>query len=270
MKKLDWRKDSDYDYIHKLSPQEVAWEFLRRSTAYKECYLEYKNKSTQNNKIDKGKKSFLITDPEEQQRILDEEDNGGYRGNLSVRYARPWHLYRMIDPDMDYPADECGSPRNLFFKTSFPEYITEEEQFDKFLCEYYLYSCVDGEYIVDGVFNTVNTNVGIVAFDLRSPLGPQIKKIKEKFKPRIEELKTSKLTKKPKIQANLWKQHLRVLDAHAVGVSTKEIVYGVNRFSEFAWEKEGRTAGAQGYALLKSAQKMADSGYKSILTKSIT
>jgi hypothetical protein len=34
----DWKKESDYDYIQKLSKKRLAWEFLRRSEDYQKSY----------------------------------------------------------------------------------------------------------------------------------------------------------------------------------------------------------------------------------------
>lgn len=34
----DWRSHSAYDYIDTLTPAELAWEFLRRNSAYVEGY----------------------------------------------------------------------------------------------------------------------------------------------------------------------------------------------------------------------------------------
>lgn len=34
----NWRDASAYDYIHDLSPEELAWEWLRRNDSYREDY----------------------------------------------------------------------------------------------------------------------------------------------------------------------------------------------------------------------------------------
>ena len=35
-----WRSESAYDYIDKLSPGDLAWEFLRRNPNYRKAYEE--------------------------------------------------------------------------------------------------------------------------------------------------------------------------------------------------------------------------------------
>ena len=42
----DWRDASAYDYILNLIPSELAWEFLRRNTSYRD---EFKKLSTSPN-----------------------------------------------------------------------------------------------------------------------------------------------------------------------------------------------------------------------------
>lgn len=34
----DWRKSEDYDYVERLDAGDLAWEFLRRNTAYRRDY----------------------------------------------------------------------------------------------------------------------------------------------------------------------------------------------------------------------------------------
>ncbi len=36
----DWRSDAAYDYIDKLTPGDLAWEFLRRNPEYRKSYQE--------------------------------------------------------------------------------------------------------------------------------------------------------------------------------------------------------------------------------------
>lgn len=35
-----WRSDAAYDYVDKLSPGDLAWEFLRRNPEYRKSYHE--------------------------------------------------------------------------------------------------------------------------------------------------------------------------------------------------------------------------------------
>lgn len=41
MSNLDWQNDSDYAYTENLGDREWAWEFLRRSKAYRAAWVEY-------------------------------------------------------------------------------------------------------------------------------------------------------------------------------------------------------------------------------------
>lgn len=36
----DWRSEAAYDYIEKLTPGNLAWEFLRRNPEYRKAYQE--------------------------------------------------------------------------------------------------------------------------------------------------------------------------------------------------------------------------------------
>lgn len=38
----DWREASAYDYLHDLSPDELAWEWLRRNDSYRAAYRRLK------------------------------------------------------------------------------------------------------------------------------------------------------------------------------------------------------------------------------------
>ena len=39
----DWRSEAAYDYIDKLTPGDLAWEFLRRNPDYRKSYQELVN-----------------------------------------------------------------------------------------------------------------------------------------------------------------------------------------------------------------------------------
>ena len=36
----DWRSEASYDYIDKLTPGDLAWEFLRRNPDYRNAYRD--------------------------------------------------------------------------------------------------------------------------------------------------------------------------------------------------------------------------------------
>lgn len=36
----DWRSEAAYDYIDKLTPGDLAWEFLRRNPDYRNAYRD--------------------------------------------------------------------------------------------------------------------------------------------------------------------------------------------------------------------------------------
>lgn len=40
MKDESWRSEAAYDYIDKLTPGDLAWEFLRRNPDYRKSYQE--------------------------------------------------------------------------------------------------------------------------------------------------------------------------------------------------------------------------------------
>lgn len=37
---VSWRSPTAYDYVEELDPSELAWEFLRRNTEYRDAYEE--------------------------------------------------------------------------------------------------------------------------------------------------------------------------------------------------------------------------------------
>ncbi len=208
----NWKDDSAYSYLKREERREVwAWEFLRRFPAYRQAWKDFQDQSH-------AKADFVAYDPpklenESKKAWLIRCDELGVRPRtLSYKgfCGLPWHLREIVDPSLHFAAGvnfltKPLIPAPLNFPSQLDQYTRTLEQDDWDM------SLIDPDYC-------------IIVFDVRAKWNSQVKNAKKIFDEK-QKTKVSGNYERPHDDhgKNLWRRHLRVLDAYHAGADNPEI-----------------------------------------------
>lgn len=281
MAKLDWQKADDYAYTDNLDHKGWAWEFIRRSTAYRTGYAEIFALIEQKHQGD-WKKQPRIYIPE---KCADESDNAwllrlnkdGIAGRQlfsSQQAARQWSLWDMYDPEKIYDPEEI----HFDLQNPFPAFyglsgdVSDENGEPS-----------AAQTIKNGILNQVrpfdelgysldfkaDEGIIFIAVDARRPISAQLDKAEiflKKYQSILDRAEAPGIARMDK-----WTLYLRMLDAvHAeTGLSKAAMLReiqpdGSSGSLNYAKEDPKRVSDKAG-EILKSAMTMADEGYKKLL-----
>lgn len=240
----NWKKESDYGFTKELTKKQWAWEFLRRNTEYQDKYQEF---------ISKPK-----AHPLKNKTFFNLQEKLKPYTYLSRKYANEWSLKYMYDPNKDFSQGvRFKSPSGL------PTIITTQDDIEQYFEVETIYDPEDRP--AGDVIKTKN-DIGLVAFDLRMPIGPQVnlcnKKLtkRKKYMAKYGHIKSKKIKTHPE----LWVRHLRVLDALLSGASSSDIAHGVKYYDKLK-DEDGHNAASQANDLIKAAKRMSQKGYMDLL-----
>jgi transcriptional regulator len=193
----DWENPSDYPFT--LDDVGWTWEFLRRNAEYREDY-------------GKAVKTLGGSSPETSAHLkvggLLESFNTRLWWNLGFR----WWIYGPIrDPARDDP------PR---FITGFP-WQPNSEEVESFFMAVADESEQEGSAVPHSIPKLQHPAFATLVFDLRKPLGPQVKRAHEILKMRQGSM--PKTSKPPNKGSQNWRDYLRVLDAREAKMTLSQI-----------------------------------------------
>lgn len=190
----DWRKRTDYPG-ERASPQEFAWEFLRRNEEYRADWRKYRALLSRH-RI--GKFDLIGFDPP----LREGETKSQWwlrAGNASaIRGQRRWHIQELTDPDLAY-----SEMRASFLDD--PNSVRLADQYK---------------------FSPEHWHKRAIVVDLRLPINEYLKKVAKVLQPIQRRLVTSgklALVKQLRGRQREWVRYLRVADATRAGAGDAEI-----------------------------------------------
>ncbi len=267
----DWKVDSDYEFAKKLGDdREWAWEFLRRSNAYREAWEAFKSEIAQwestfgpssgwaNSADALAELSLWGFDPplstaetvkQWEERTFYSVGRKPIKEPLPEWRGRQWRLRRMYDPEST-PAHEVRFHRTepqLWYRFEDIEHVSELVQ------EFQL-----------GVYTWI---------DLDRPLVPQLRRLREVLNAKQREVR-ARGDVHPQRQSNkrdLWPHYLQLLDADNLGIPAKQISESNIQRNYYPKLKMGKQAFdpiAKVNERLKAARTLAEGGYIRLLLDS--
>ncbi len=219
MKKLNWEHDSDYEYTKTISLRGWAWEALRRGKEYYEAYEEFLKKKEKLEKQYGSEWNNIIVDygpPKKEGEARTEwimrcADNGMHARELTLgnQCAQKFYLYDMYNPSLIFSDDI-----SFIYKSVYPKLL---HTFDD--CKNYIKTIIEKNE--DGSSESLPHIIprqAVLIFDLRQDISPQLtqaKKLMEEMRNLfdIEKKEGIKAIPMSEGEKDLWRRHLRTLDA---------------------------------------------------------
>lgn len=275
----DWKKESDYPSSEKTSPEEWAWEFIRRNEKYQKDFKDAhqlikpikKKRQLEDkwNPADFAEKypDVFICIPEkmENETVKQWQSKCVEKGKEPQIYpinrwlGKGWGLGDMYDPALNYSEGVKFIPER-YWKTPRILELWEEVQ------DIPVMEGLEGDTLVA-------YDKAIVIINLQKSIKFQLTKLKSVLNERVEELKKRKLIKRlsPKNHMVHWKNYLRVFDAKSEKASSSEIAKQIfGKLTNVGGKSKGSGNQTQYHGSEKvkdtynQAKKMIKSGFRGI------
>lgn len=271
MTKLNWRDPKDYKYTKELDTKGWAWEFLRRSDAYRKAYAEMKASAQE--RIPYPEKKKGETENAWKVRVADSGEIARYLTPAQICARKEWQLYKLHAPDTIYNPDKhlfdlhnpfpafYGEPRNI-------EDIEDKKEKKRLLKLFQknptlLAGLRPLDYIGEPLPNTDNAAIVFIAIDISKSINVQLAKIRKFsacYKKQIK--KPQKLSRKRQDELTRF---LRILDALSSDekITQVEILKAVMpKLYKDAHYSQVNSPASDNFS---RAQEMTQSGYKELL-----
>lgn len=288
MSNLDWQSDKAYNFTEDLDDKGWAWEFIRRSPAYRAAYAETlahvheKYGSWENQPITSYRPERLENESPRQW-MLRADENGQAARELTSSAARaldPWFLYDMYDPTLQYAPDKIAFDLYNPFPTFFSPMAdskedTPSEKNRQWLCD--LHEKMKGkihrlrpiEELDSPNGFSIDDNVVLVAFDIRRPLPAQLEKARIFLG--VTQDHADLFEREGNKRRDKGRLYLRILDAldSAPDLSQAEMLRRIQPAgSPGALDYETAAPKAvtdRASSMIRQAQNMTETGYKRLL-----
>lgn len=263
----DGKKESDYPFSEKTSPEEWTWEFLKRNPNYRKDYTDmlatYKKLEKDHGPKNKWNKKEITNDPRaciyNPLRKKGESDNQWIHRCLNNgipphRYficrglGIKWGLEELYNPKL-----KCSKRIKFIpaFNSKYPQRISTLQIFN-------LNELIDDNSEDD--LRVVEDKV-ILAFDLTTSIKSQTDKAYKKLNSIKNNLKITSHKHRP----DVWAEYLRIYDARKLGVTFSEIAKFLNPETFKSHDKNKHRITDKIRAQFEQAKKMVMENYKYIL-----
>ncbi len=214
MGKLDWKSQEDYEFTSSLTNTGWAWEFLRRSSQYRQDWIDANTQQEQfskhqgDNHFSIHRNPFVIFEPALPEGVHPDEwslkDNVEFFSPL-MGYGHKWGLKGQIqDPAIPTPPrfEQIASAKLLNWEETNDYFFPVAEDVDVFV---------------------QNGKLAVVGIDLTRSLTNIQADIRALVKSEFEKRELDKLEQRDfKKKAN-WPVFLRIIDARTAGVQQAKI-----------------------------------------------
>lgn len=252
----DWQQEADYAFLHGVSREVWAWEFLRRMPQYREDWAKAQEHADE--MVYRPARKKAETDSKWMARTVAQ---GGtpIKERLDLHLARSWGLKRLCDPLKPHSQGvEFNNPN-----TGFPALIVTTDDF--------LELVEDEEIETGGAFQKVRDGCAVIAFNITRPIEEQVEAarvILQEWK--MQMLKAERISKAESHagKAEKWKRHLRVLDARRSSPKASLVEIAQNLGGNAPPDRLGKEGGnfvQQANATMKDYKKILM--YKGLLPK---
>lgn len=192
----DWTNAADYDFTEKLDRAGWAWEFMRRNDKYQRDYARVERKRARI-----AGTGHLLSGRHASESA--EIDGLGHR--LGAKWGQSGSIANpAVDQTpaflLEFPVEPDGEQVEDFYKEPAPGAPLKQQP-----------------------------EFATLTFDVRRPLGPQIKRARGLLNARRKQVKASKAVTRGVKQ---WPVYLRLLDADAVDATTRQIIRKIEAYRD--------------------------------------